>query len=85
MTQLTIVTILLSLFITWGSCDNHPPGHMQPLGSHMPPIPLDVLDTYPEPLPFYSNYVKRNWPVKLEGLFKTVDAVKNWQNDEYLR
>ena len=62
------------------------PGHMQPLGSHRPPDKpgIDVLDTVPDPVTFYDNYVKNGWPVLLRGAAKNMLAFQLW-TDEYLR
>ena len=76
------VAILTCLSI---ECESIPPGHMQPLGSHMPPLEVEVLNSFPDPLSFHSKYVQRNLPVKLKGLMKDTDVLKNWQSDEYLR
>ena len=60
------------------------PGHMKPLGSHLPPLEIETLDSPPDPLTFYS-YVKQNLPVKLKGLLKDNEVLKNWENDDYLK
>nr|XP_039252441.1 bifunctional peptidase and arginyl-hydroxylase JMJD5-like [Styela clava] len=65
-------------------CDD-PLGHLQPLGSHMPPINIDVIDTPPSPQEFLEKYVKVNKPVVIRGAAKAFDIFNTWKNDEYLR
>ena len=72
------------LSIAYCSDDQPLDGHMQPIGSHMAPILINVTDTFPDPLSFYNNYVKPQWPVIFRGLILTTDAYKNWQSDSYL-
>ncbi len=81
----------LSLYIAIVLCLKHslcdealPPGHLQPLGSHVAPKTIEESDTFPDPLTFHYSYVRKNTPVKLNGLLKTTDVLTNWQSDEYL-
>ena len=63
------------------------PGHMQPLGSHRPPLMIETVSqtTKLTASSFYYNYGKLNKPVKFSGLLKDNDVIKNWQDDEYLK
>lgn len=61
------------------------PGHMMPIGSHRPPLEIDTLQTVPDPLFFYHNYVKPKKPVKFVGLLKDNEVLPRWQDDNYLR
>ena len=62
-----------------------PPGHMQPLGSHMEPKPLTRINYMPTPQEFNRKYVSPKQPVIFEGLMSNQEVIKNWQSDEYLR
>ena len=62
-----------------------PPGHMQPLGSHMEPKMVDRIAHVPFPEEFYREYVQPKKPVVFGGLLKRTDVLQNWQKDEYLR
>ncbi len=80
---------LFIILLSWETLCNEvevpPAGHMQPLGSHMPPSQIEVLKEFPSALTFYNSYVRNNLPVKLQGLLKNTDVLKNWKKDEYLR
>ena len=62
-----------------------PPGHMQPLGSHMEPKPVTRINYMPTPQEFNQKFVSRKQPVIFEGLMSNQEVIKNWQNDKYLR
>nr|CAB3257799.1 jmjC domain-containing protein 7 [Phallusia mammillata] len=62
-----------------------PPGHMQPIGAHAPPLPLAELDTFPGPIEFFDNYVKPSRPVVFRGAAKQFPSFDNWKNDDYLK
>ena len=62
-----------------------PPGHMQPLGSHMKPKPVTRIKYMPTPQEFNKKFVSRKQPVIFEGLMSNQEVIKNWQSDEYLR
>ena len=85
--EMLLVFLLFTTVLRFcvGGSESIPPGHMEPLGSHMPPLEVEVLNSFPDPLSFHSKYVQRNLPVKLKGLMKDTDVLKNWQSDEYLR
>ena len=61
------------------------PGHMQPLGSHIPPEYVKRLSDVPTPSQFAEQYVRPKQPVIFEGLIKDLDVRKNWASDDYLR
>ena len=61
------------------------PGHMQPLGAHMPPEYITRVSSYPTPSQFVEQYIQPKQPVIFEGLMKDLDVRKNWANDDYLR
>lgn len=81
--KLTLLTALL--LVTCSSCDQHPPGHMEPLGSHMSPNFVEETEMFLDPYSFYHNFVDPKWPVVFKGLILETDAYKNWQDDNYLR
>ena len=62
-----------------------PPGHMQPLGSHMEPKPLTRINYMPTPQEFNRKYVSPKQPVIFEGLISNQEVVKHLQSDDYLR
>ncbi len=61
------------------------PGHMQPLGSHRPPIKVKRIQHLPTPVEFHRDYVTPKIPVVMEGALNGASAWKKWQNDDYLR
>ena len=61
------------------------PGHMQPLGSHRPPIKVTRIQHLPTPAEFHRDYVTPKVPVVMEGALNGASAWKKWQNDDYLR
>nr|XP_039253388.1 uncharacterized protein LOC120330488 isoform X3 [Styela clava] len=61
-----------------------PMGHLQPLGSHMPPIKIDVIDSPPSPQDFFDKYIKVNKPVVIKGAAKVFSNYKTWRDDDYL-
>ena len=61
-----------------------PPGHMQPLGSHMEPKPVTRISHMPTPQEFHK-FVALKRPVIFEGLMSNQQVIKNWQSDDYLR
>ncbi|XP_078483179.1 bifunctional peptidase and arginyl-hydroxylase JMJD5-like isoform X2 [Ciona intestinalis] len=62
-----------------------PPGHMQPIGSHMPPMPIEEREDLPNPIEFYDKYAKPGKPVVFKGVVKTFPNFNNLRNDSYLR
>ena len=61
------------------------PGHMQPLGSHMPPEYVKRVSGLPTPTQFVEQYLHTKQPVIFEGLIKDLDVRKKWADDNYLR
>ena len=61
-----------------------PPGHMQPLGSHMEPKTVTRISHMPTPQEF-QRFVALKQPVIFEGLMSNQQVIKNWQSDDYLR
>nr|XP_039253393.1 bifunctional peptidase and arginyl-hydroxylase JMJD5-like isoform X2 [Styela clava] len=61
-----------------------PMGHLQSLGSHMPPIKIDVIHTPPSPQEFFDKYIKVNKPVVIKGAAKVLSNFKTWRDDDYL-
>ena len=82
----TQAVIVLLLVLVWnGQADSNLPGHLQPLGSHMPPEYVRRVSHIPSPLEFHREYVSSKTPLLMEGIMKNADVIKNWQNDDYLR
>lgn len=73
------------LFTLSSNAVDHPPGHLQPLGSQIAPVG-DVLtiDVIPSPEGFFENYVKPGKPVLFKGAAAKSPAYELW-TDEYLR
>uniref|UniRef100_H2YG19 JmjC domain-containing protein n=1 Tax=Ciona savignyi TaxID=51511 RepID=H2YG19_CIOSA len=61
-----------------------PPGHLQPIGSHMPPMHIEERNDFPNPIEFYDNYVAPGKPVLFKGAAKQFPSYNNWKNDSYL-
>ena len=78
-----LILLLISLCAI-GSCDD-PPGHMLPLGSHMPPLHVEETERFPNPITFYEEHVAKNKPLIMRGLIKEMEAFQNWRYDSYLR
>ena len=68
-----------------GDGEHDLPGHMQPLGSHMPPEYVKRLSEIPSPSQFVEQYLHPKQPVVFEGLVKDLDVRRNWASDDYLR
>ena len=83
LTPIISMVIIVSSFLT--SNANDLPGHLQPLGSHRPPMQVDVKDGQLNPIEFFDNYVKPSKPVLLKGAAKNFPSFLNWRNDEYLK
>ena len=63
----------------------HPPGHMQPLGSHRPMEgEIERIDYVPDSVTFYETYVREYKPIVMEGIVKDTIPLKKW-TDEYLK
>jgi len=87
--------ILNNMFALLGICifattlslgqSEDPPGHMQPIGSHQAPLPIDEVITLPDPIEFYDEYVQPSKPVLFKGAAKKFPSFALWKDDEYLR
>lgn len=78
--------LLLCVFlnVVQGNSD-HPPGHLQPLGSHQnPEEPITELHEAPSPQYFFENFVKPGKPVLFKAAAKKMPSFSLW-TDEYLR
>ena len=65
--------------------DAHPPGHMQPLGSHRPMEgEIERIDYIPDPVTFYKKYVIKLRPVIFTGAVLGTPALTQW-SDQYLK
>ena len=65
--------------------DAHPPGHMQPLGSHRPMAgEIERIDYVPDPVTFYEEYVAKERPVIFTGAVLGTPALTEW-SDQYLK
>ena len=63
----------------------HPPGHLEPLGSHQPPLgSIDNTDLVPSSQDFFEQYALPGEPVLFKGAAKKMPAYSKW-TDEYLR
>ena len=63
----------------------HPPGHLEPLGSHQPPLgSIDNTDLLPSSQDFFEQYALPGQPVLFKGAAKKMPAFSKW-TDEYLR
>ena len=61
------------------------PGHMQPLGSHRPPIVVKRIRHLPSPAEFHRDYVTPKVPVVMDGALYGASVWRKWQSDDYLR
>lgn len=63
----------------------HPPGHLQPLGSHQPPSgSIESSEVVPGPQEFFEENVRPGKPLLLRGAAKSMPAYSKW-TDGYLR
>nr|XP_002126999.2 jmjC domain-containing protein 5-like [Ciona intestinalis] len=62
-----------------------PPGHMQPIGSHTPPMSIEERNDFPDPIELFDNYVSPGKPVLFKGAAKKFPSYYNWKNDTYLK
>ena len=61
------------------------PGHLQPLGAHMPPEQVRRLSHLPSPREFQEKFVAPKTPVIFDGAMRNSPTCVNWQDDEYIR
>ena len=89
MEAMALLTVLLVLvlpsYCTTDENKDELPGHMQPLGSHMPPEYVKRVTELATPTQFVDQNVHPKQPVVFEGLIKDLDVRKNWASDDYLR
>ncbi|KAJ8317858.1 hypothetical protein KUTeg_002949 [Tegillarca granosa] len=79
--------IIVNVIICVGGSSSHPPGHLQPLGLHLPPITdIPVLNKFPSSVEFYEKYVKDGGkPVIFKNVLETVDMPVYYKwTDDYL-
>eukprot|EP00058_Branchiostoma_floridae_P013155 XP_002598643.1 hypothetical protein BRAFLDRAFT_67040 [Branchiostoma floridae] len=78
------VVVVLLVSLTVPCITKSPPGHLQPLGQHQPPLgQIASLDTIPSPEDFYHNHVLPARPVVLSGAARLSPAYHRW-TDRYL-
>lgn len=86
MLRLTICVIaLVSQHVV--DSDDHPKGHLQPLGRHRPPVgSIEERASFPTPLEMFEKYVRGSKPVIFRGILEKgmLPAYKLW-TDSYLR
>ena len=78
------IAVMVAMVASTDATSSSRPGHMEPLGSHRPPEPIERLVVPPSPLEF-AEYVSRRQPVVIEQLLANTEVLKNWQSDNYLR
>lgn len=79
---------LFFAFLLISSCfceSNDPPGHLQPLGSHVAPMEIEVRSDEIDPKEFFEKYVIQSKPVLMKGAAKRFPSYENWRNDTYLK
>ena len=78
--------LILNFFWIFSPLESqHPPGHLEPLGSHQPPFgEIHKTDVVPSPQDFFEQYALHGKPVLFKGAGKNMPAYSKW-TDEYLR
>jgi len=86
-TRNTILILILffTSYIFNTNANYNLPGHLQPLGSHRPPMHVDVLFSQLDPIEFFDNYVKASKPVLFKGAARSFPSFMVWKNDSYLK
>ena len=85
-TNLFLLLISIAVCLPWLLVKaNDTPGHMQPLGSHRPPMQIDVVEKMLHPLEFFDKYVQPSKPVLMKGAAKNFPSFGLWKNDSYLK
>lgn len=80
-----VVLILISVWIISPLESKHPPGHLQPLGSHQPPVgSIRTTEIVPDALEFFEQNALPGEPLLFKGAAKKMPAYLKW-TDEYLR
>lgn len=81
--QESFLWFILSFILTSNGSD-HPTGHLQPLGSHQPPVgEVLSVDEIPSPQEFFQKYLQPGKPVLFKGAATKIPAYKLW-TDDYL-
>ena len=63
----------------------HPPGHMQPLGSHRPMEgEIERIDYVPDSVTFYEEFVTKERPVVFDRVVLETPPLTKW-TDQYLK
>lgn len=79
---------LLILIFVWVFSpleSKHPPGHLQPLGSHQPPLgSIKSTDFVPGAPEFFKHNALPGEPLLFKGAAKNMPAYSKW-TDQYLR
>ncbi|XP_065057677.1 uncharacterized protein LOC135685618 isoform X2 [Rhopilema esculentum] len=60
------------------------PGHLEPLGSKRPQGKVTMLEEFPDPQDFFTNYVDKSVPLLIRGGAISSPAFKLWE-DDYLK
>ena len=77
--------IVLNFWVFSGLESKHPPGHLQPLGSHQPPVgSIASTETVPGAKEFFDQNALPGEPLLFKGAAKKMPAYSKW-TDEYLR
>ena len=85
--EVNFVVCVFYVSLTKSESLSDPPGHLQPLGSHMAPegqITTVSVDNIPPPEVFFQNHVLPGKPLLFRGAAKQMPAYSLW-TDEYLR
>ena len=82
---LLVLHLVLRSYCTTDEKKDELPGHMRPLGSHMPPEYVKRVTELATPTQFVDQNLHPKQPVVFEGVIKDLDVRKNWANDDYLR
>lgn len=83
--SLSLLLTLQELSCVTGGGHEDLPGHLEPLGSHMPPELVRRISHLPSPREFHENYVTPKTPVIIEGALRSSKVWKDWQDDDYIR
>ena len=77
--------IILNFWVFTVLESKHPPGHLQPLGSHQPPVgSIASTETVPGAIEFFEQNALPGEPLLFKGTAKKMPAYSKW-TDEYLR
>ena len=65
--------------------NQHPLGHMMPLGTSGDFWKVEETSEFPDPVDFFDKYVKPSRPVVFRGMAKQFPSFENFKNDQYLK